>query len=129
MMDRQLTFQIINAAIEVHQELGPGLLESIYRKCMKIELEDRGFQVQTEIVQPVIYKGRTVDDYGYRLDILVANEVVVELKSVHNVEPVHKKQLLTYLRLSTKELGLLINFNVALLKDGIYRIANNLKLV
>jgi GxxExxY protein len=128
-MDRQLTFQIINAAIEVHQELGPGLLESIYRKCMKIELEDRGFQVQTEIVQPVIYKGRTVDDYGYRLDILVANEVVVELKSVHNVEPVHKKQLLTYLRLSTKELGLLINFNVALLKDGIYRIANNLKLV
>lgn len=124
-MNKKLTSQIINAAIEVHQELGPGLLESIYAKCLLIELEDRGFQVQPELDMPVVYRGRLVNGLGYRLDLLVSDEVVVELKSVQKIEPVHKKQLLTYLRQTEKEIGLLINFNVVLLKDGIYRVANS----
>jgi GxxExxY protein len=109
----------------VHQELGPGLLESVYVTCMKLELEDRGFQVQTELEMPVTYKGRILHDQGYRLDLLVEDQVIVELKSVQQIESVHKKQLLTYLRLAKKEVGLLINFNVALLKDGIHRIVNS----
>jgi GxxExxY protein len=124
-MNRQLTSQIINAAITVHEELGPGLLESIYLKCLKIELEHRRIHVQSEVELPVSYKGQLINGFGYRLDLLVADEVVVELKSVQKIEPVHKKQLLTYLRLASKEIGLLINFNEALLKDGIHRVVNS----
>ena len=124
-MHRQLTSQIINAAITVHEELGPGLLENVYLKCMEIELEERGLKVASEIELPVTYKGRAVHDCGYRLDLLVEEDVVVELKSVQAVDPVHKKQLLTYLRLAGKEIGLLINFNEVLLKEGIHRVANN----
>ncbi len=123
-MSRQLTSQIINAAIEVHTELGPGLLESVYLRCLQIELKDRNIQVQTELQLPVVYKGNVIHDLGFRMDMLVEDQVVVELKSVLKVEPVHKKQLLTYLKLTGKEIGLLINFNEVLLKDGIIRIAN-----
>ncbi len=123
-MDKQLTSKIINAAIEVHKHLGPGLLESVYLRCLKIELEERGIEVQTEVLLPVKYKDKTLHDLGFRMDMLVQEQVVVELKSVQRIEPVHKKQLLSYLRLSGKKVGLLINFNEALLKDGIYRIVN-----
>jgi GxxExxY protein len=124
-MHRQLTSQIINAAIEVHRQLGPGLLESVYLRCLQIELEFRSIYVQTELQLPVTYKGQVIHDLGFRMDMLVENQVVVELKSVQRIEPVHKKQLLSYLRLSDKEIGLLINFNEVLLKDGILRVANS----
>ncbi len=124
-MNRQLTSQIINAAIEVHRQLGPGLLESVYLRCLQIELEGRSVHVQTELQLPVVYKGQVIHDLGFRMDMLVEGQVVVELKSVQRIEPVHKKQLLSYLRLSGKEIGLLINFNEALLKDGILRVANS----
>ena len=123
-MNRKLTSQVINSAIEVHRQLGPGLLENVYLRCMQIELENRNIQFQTELQFPVEYKGQVIHDLGFRMDMLVEDQVVVELKSVQKIEPVHKKQLLSYLRLSGKEIGLLINFNEALLKEGIYRIAN-----
>jgi GxxExxY protein len=120
-----LSSKIIQAAINVHRELGPGLLESVYKECMVIELPEMGLNVKTEVEVPVIYRGHSIMSLGYRLDLLVENRVVVELKSVEQIKDVHKKQLLTYLRLTKKELGLLINFNVPLLKDGISRIANS----
>ena len=120
----QLSFQIIQAAISVHKSLGPGLLESVYRKCMVIELEDTGLSVLSEVDLPVIYKGIKITDLGFRLDLLVESEIIVELKSVEIIKPVHKKQLLTYLRLSKKDLGLLINFNENLLMEGVTRITN-----
>ena len=120
-----LSSQIIQAAINVHKGLGPGLLESVYQQCMFIELtEGMNLSVQCEVDVPVNYRGRHIEGLGYRLDLLVEDSIIVELKSVEQIKEVHKKQLLTYLRLSEKELGLLINFNVALLKDGITRIAN-----
>ena len=115
----------IKNAIIVHNELGPGLLESVYQECLRIELEDMGLHVQKEVLVPVIYKGREITQDGFRIDLLVEDAVVVELKSVEEVKPVHKKQLLTYLRLTGKTIGLLINFNEVLLKSGITRIANN----
>jgi GxxExxY protein len=120
----RLSSQIIKAAITVHKELGPGLLESVYHACMLIELRNMGIKVQSEVLLPVVYRGRKVNGQEFRLDLLVDDEIIVELKSVANVEPVHKKQLLTYLRLAGKELGLLINFNEPLLRDGITRIIN-----
>ena len=120
----QISFNIISAAIKVHETLGPGLLESVYQKCMEIELKKRGLQVESEVDLPVIYESEKVIDLGFRIDLLVEAAVIVELKSVEEVKPVHKKQLLTYLRLAKKDLGLLINFNEVLLKKGIYRIAN-----
>jgi GxxExxY protein len=119
-----LSFQIIQAAISVHRALGPGLLESVYRKCMVIELEEMGLEVLSEVDLPVSYKGIKINDLGFRLDLLVESDVIVELKSVETIKPVHKKQLLTYLRLAEKDLGLLINFNENLLKEGISRITN-----
>ena len=122
-----LTSQIIQAAINVHKGLGPGLLESVYQQCMLIELvEEMRLNTRSEVDVPVTYRGRRIDGLGYRLDLLVEEAIIVELKSVENVNNLHKKQLLTYLRLMNKELGLLINFNVPLLKDGINRIANSL---
>jgi GxxExxY protein len=120
----ELSSRIIKAAINVHKELGPGLLESVYQKCLVIELKLLGLEVESEVPLPVNYKGQKVDDEGFRIDVLVENRVVVELKSVEKVQPVHPKQLLTYLKLANKELGLLINFNVVLLKDGIKRVVN-----
>ena len=119
-----LSSQIIQAAINVHKGLGPGLLESVYQQCMIIELKEMDLSVESEVDLPVTYRGHSIDGLGFRLDLLVEDRVIVELKSVEQIKEVHKKQLLTYLRLSEKELGLLINFNVGLLKDGITRIAN-----
>ena len=121
----ELSSKIIKAAINVHKELGPGLLESVYQKCLVIELKLMGLEVESEIPLPVNYKGQKVDDVGFRIDVLVENRVVVELKSVEKVQPVHPKQLLTYLKLANKELGLLINFNVVLVRNGIKRIVNS----
>jgi GxxExxY protein len=119
-----LSSQVIKAAINVHNALGPGLLESVYQKCMAIELESLGINFDTEVQLPINYRGRVITDDGFRIDIIVDNSIVVELKSVENIKAVHKKQLLTYLRLSENPLGLLINFNEPLLKDGITRIVN-----
>jgi GxxExxY protein len=120
----QLTSQIIQAAIVVHKELGPGLLESVYQACITIELERMGIDFKAEASLPISYRGKKLDKQVFRLDLVVEDTVIVELKSVEKVEPVHKKQLLTYLRLAQKPLGLLINFNEPLLKDGITRIIN-----
>ena len=119
-----ISSQIIQAAISVHKALGPGLLESVYQTCMVIELGRMGVEVESEVQLPVFYRGQKVTELGFRIDLLVESVVVVELKSVAAVKPVHKKQLLTYLRLADKELGLLMNFNEVLLKDGISRIIN-----
>ena len=115
----QLTSQIIKAAINVHRELGPGLLESVYQACMEIELKNMRLKVESEVTLPVFYHGQKVIDEGFRLDLLVEDQIIIELKSVEQVQPVHKKQLLTYLRLANKPLGLLINFNQTMLKEGI----------
>lgn len=118
-----LTSQVIRAAMKVHTALGPGLLENAYRACLTHELRRNGFRVQTEVFLPVHYEGITVD-LGYRIDLLVEDQVVVELKAAENVLPVHKAQLLSYLRLSNKRVGLLINFHADRLKNGINRIVN-----
>jgi len=120
----QLSSQIIKAAINVHKKLGPGLLESVYQSCMGIELKHMGIKVVPEVPLPVLYRGQEVHKEGYRIDLLVEDTVIVELKSVEKVKDVHKKQLLTYLRLAQKPLGLLLNFNEVVLKDGICRIVN-----
>ena len=115
---------IIGAAIEVHKELGPGLLESVYEMCLMEELSRRGLMVQNQVELPIIYKGIALPNKSFRLDLLVENHVVVELKSVEQLLPVHEVQLLTYLRLSRKKLGLLINFNVPVLTKGVKRKIN-----
>jgi len=122
----EITSKIINAAITVHSQLGPGLLESVYQECLCIELQEMGLKVQGEVSVPVVYKGKEIIQDGFRIDLLVEDEIVVELKSVEEVKPVHKKQLLTYLRLAGKAVGLLINFNEVMLKNGITRIINNI---
>jgi len=122
----EVTSAIIKAAITVHNELGPGLLESVYQECLRIELEEMGLNVKGEVIAPVIYKGREITQDGFRIDLLVEDTVIVELKSVEEVKPIHKKQLLTYLRLSNKPIGLLINFNEVMLKKGITRIVSDI---
>ena len=114
---------IIGAAIEVHRELGPGLLESVYEACMVKELVKRGLRVQSQVELPVIYKGEVVDK-SFRVDLLVENHIIVELKSIDQLLPIHEVQLLTYLRLANEKLGLLINFNVSVLTKGIKRKIN-----
>jgi GxxExxY protein len=121
------SFKIISAAIQVHKSLGPGLLESVYKNCKDLELREMGMKVQTEIPFPIFYHGQKVHEAGFRLDLLVEDKVIVELKSVVEIQAVHKKQVLTYLKLANKPLGLLINFNVDLLKKGITRIINNVE--
>ena len=120
-----LTYRIISAAIEVHRYLGPGLPESTYENCVCREFSDRGIAVERQVPLPVIYKGLMLD-CGYRLDFLVEYGVVVELKAVALLEKIHEAQLLTYLRLTGRKPGLLLNFNVLLMKNGIKRIANGL---
>ncbi len=116
----ELTSDIIGAAIEVHRSLGPGLLESAYEICLADELDRRDIAFQRQVDLPVEYKGRRLD-CGYRLDFLVESTVIVELECVERIMPIHEAQLLTYLRLAHKQAGLLINFNVPLLRDGIVR--------
>ena len=125
-MINDLSGKIIQAAITVHQELGPGLLESVYQSCLVLELQESGLRVESEMPVAVTYRGRKVHQEGFRLDLLIEDSIVVELKSITKVQPVHIKQLLTYLRLAEKPLGLLINFNENLLKNGVTRVANNL---
>jgi len=121
----EITETIIGAAIEVHRALGPGLLESAYEACLAYELVERGVKVERQKELPLRY--REVDlDCGYRLDLLVEDAVVVEVKSVDRLEPIHDAQVLSYLRLSGRHLGLLINFNVKMLKTGIKRLAHDL---
>ena len=121
----ELSSKIINAAINVHKELGPGLMEGVYNTCMQIELRNMGLEVQSEVPLPVIYREQRISEGGFRLDLLVEDQIIVESKSVESVQDIHKKQLLTYLRLANKPLGLLINFNEVLLKKGITRIINS----
>jgi len=111
---------VIGAAIEVHRELGPGLLESIYAKCLFHELTERGIECSAEVPLRVIYKGSPID-CGYRIDLMVEQQLILELKSVDALQAVHQAQLLTYMRLANIPTGLLINFNTILLKDGIKR--------
>jgi len=120
LLEEKLTEAIIGAAIEVHRELGPGLLENAYAACLCRELQLRGLPFEHEKPMPVEYKGLHID-CGYRIDILVDGRVVVELKAVKKLVPVHEAQLLTYLKLSGVRVGLLINFNVPVLKEGIVR--------
>lgn len=121
----QLSSQIIKAAINVHTELGPGLLESVYSACMVMELNLMRIHVRNEVPLPVTYKGQVVSDNGLRLDLVLEDAIIIELKSIEQVEPLHLKQLLTYVRLAKKSLGLLINFNELHLKDGIHRVVNS----
>jgi len=123
MEENELTRIIIGCAIDVHRNLGPGLLESAYRHCLCHELTDKNLFFQTEIPIPLVYKDIKLD-HGYRLDILVENKVVLEIKTVESFSEVHTAQLLTYLRLGNYKLGLLLNFYVPVLKNGIKRIIN-----
>lgn len=118
-----LVKQIIGAAIEVHREIGPGLLTEAYEYCLKIELERRGMRVETHIDQPLYYKGRDTGKF-FTLDMLVENKIIVDLKAVDEITPIHESQMVSYLRLTQKAIGLIINFNVALLKDGVKRKMN-----
>lgn len=119
-----LTYKIIGGAIEVHRRLGPGLFESVYHQCMEWELADRGLKFVTRELLPLTYKERQIDD-AFQVDLFVENLIVVELKAVKELAPIHEAQLLTYLKLTNAPLGLLINFNVPLLRDGgIKRLVN-----
>lgn len=122
----QITQSIIGAAIDVHKGLGPGLLESAYEECLCHELDLRKIAFERQKPVPIVYKGRTLN-CGYRLDLLVEDLVVVEIKAVQELLPIHEAQLLTYLRLGSWKVGLLINFNVPLLKRGIKRVVLGLK--
>ncbi len=121
----ELSGQVVDAAMKVHSVLGPGLLENAYEVCLKYELEKRGPTVGQQVGLPVVYDGVRMD-VGYRLDLLVNGEIIVELKAVDSLTAVHEAQLLSYLKLSGKKIGLLINFNVAHLKNGIKRMVNGL---
>lgn len=120
----QISGAVVDASMKVHTALGPGLLESAYAKCLIHELRKRGLRVDVQVPVPVSYDGEMLDT-GYRADLVVEDAVLVELKSIETILPVHKAQLLSYLRLSHKRIGLLINFNVAHLRDGITRIINS----
>ncbi len=127
MMDiNKLSSRIIGAAIEVHKALGPGLLESAYEECICHELSIGGLSLERQKPLAVRYKGINLD-CGYRLDVVVEDAIILELKSCEKIEPIHKAQLLTYLKLSGFKLGLLLNFNVTLMREGIVRIVNELE--
>jgi GxxExxY protein len=119
----QITRRIIGAAIEVHKTIGPGLLESAYEACLSYELRQLGFKVEQQKAGPVVYK-KVELDCGYRLDLVVEDSVIVEIKAVEQLAPIHDAQVLSYLRISGKRVGLLINFHVRVLKDGLKRIVN-----
>ena len=123
MVYNKITENIIGAAIEVHKALGPGLLESAYQECLLYELKAVGYSVQKEVAQPISYKNIKLD-HGYRIDLLVENTIVIELKTVEKFTDVHSAQILTYMKLGDYPLGLLLNFNTKLLKNGIKRFIN-----
>jgi GxxExxY protein len=118
-----LTAEVIGAAIEVHRSLGPGLFEAVYDECLAWELGERGFTLHRQVLIPVTYKGARLEA-SYRIDLLVEGELVVEVKAVERMLPVHDAQILTYLRMSGSRVGLLLNFNTPVLKDGIKRFVN-----
>jgi GxxExxY protein len=126
MNENEIAQQIVDAALRVHMALGPGLLESVYQAALTYELEKRGLRVSPQQAIPVVYESVRIET-GFHADLVVENKVIVEIKVVQTVAPVHKMQLLTYLKLADKRLGLLINFNVVLIKNGITRIVNKLK--
>ena len=126
MTENAIAKEIVDAAYRIHTTFGPGLLESVYDTVLAFELGRRGLRVVREQAIPVVYENVRIDT-GFRADMIVEDKVIVEVKSVEALAPVHKKQLLTYLRLADKRLGLLINFQVALIKDGITRIVNGLE--
>ena len=119
-----LAERTLDAAYRIHSTFGPGLLESAYTACLVFELNRMGLDVKTEVPVPIVYEGVKLSDVGYRIDILVANELVIEVKSLEAIAPVHLSQLVSYLKLSNRRLGLLLNFNVDRMKEGIYRRVN-----
>lgn len=124
-IENKIATIILDQAFKIHKELGPGLLESVYEKCLQYELREAGLSAETQVPVPMNYK--TIHfDAGFRIDILVENKVLIEIKSTETLAPVHYAQTLTYLKMKDLKLGLLINFNTKLLKDGIHRIVNNL---
>ena len=123
-MEDQLSYKVIGCAFKVYNRLGPGLLESVYERILVYELEKAGFDVETQVPIEIKYDDLVVEDC-FRLDILVNKQLIIELKSVEETKPVHFKQLLTYLKLTDIKVGLLINFNVSNLQDGIHRVVNN----
>ncbi len=125
MTEDDISYKIIGCAIELHKNIGPGLLESAYENALAYDLREMGFDVKQQVPMPFIYKG-IKQDVGYRLDLLVGNKVIVEIKSLETLAPVHYAQTLTYLKISDLKLALLINFNCKLLKNNIHRIVNNL---
>jgi len=125
MTENEIASQIVDSCFKVHIALGPGLLESVYESVLSFELKQRGLSIRRQQPIPLVYKNIQFDE-GFRADIIVEEKVIVELKSVEKVAPVHKKQLFTYLRISDKKLGLLVNFGSNLIKDGITRVANGI---
>jgi GxxExxY protein len=120
----EIATEIVDSCFRIHRELGPGLLESAYETCLEYELSKRGLSVERQVPQPVIYDEISIDA-GYRLDLLINGLVIIELKAVEQLAPIHTAQLLTYLKLSGRTLGSLVNYNTPLIKQGIKRIANN----
>jgi len=125
MTENEISYEIRGAIFDVYNELGPGLLESVYSSALELDLKERGLVTAKEVVLPVFYKNQKLD-IGFRLDLLVENKVIIELKSVEQILNVHHKQLLTYLRLSDLKLGILVNFNTDDISNSIYRKVNNL---
>ena len=125
MTENEVATQIVDVAFKIHTTFGPGLLESVYETIMAYELQKRGLRVVRQQAIPVVYESVRMD-LGFRADLIIESKVVIEIKSVEAIAPVHKKQLLTYLRLTDKRLGLRINFNVELIKNGITRVVNGL---
>ena len=123
MTENEIAAEIVDASYRIHTNLGPGLLESVYEAVLAFELEKRGLRVRRQQALPVMYESMKLEE-GFRADLVVEDKVIIELKSVEILAPVHKKQLLTYLKISGKKLGLLINFGSALIKDGMERIIN-----
>jgi len=121
----QIARKIVNSAIKVHKALGPGLLESVYQKCLTYELDKAGLNVKCEVLLPVQYEEIRIDA-GLRADMIVENSVIIENKTVDKIAPIHEAQILTYLKITNHKLGFLLNWNVPLMKDGIRRVVNNL---
>ena len=125
MTENQIATTIVDTAYHIHADIGPGLFETVYERIMEVELTKRGLTVLRQEPIPIVYKGVHFKS-GFTCDLLVQSKVIVEVKSIEAIHPVHRKQVITYLRFADKRLGLLINFNVALIKDGIVRVVNNL---
>ena len=125
MTENEISYKVIGAALEIHKTIGPGLLESAYENALAFDLRELGFDVKQQVAMPFIYKD-VKQEIGYRIDLLVDNKVIIELKAVEQLASVHFSQVLTYLKLSNLKLGLLLNFNARTLKDNIHRIVNNL---